>query len=155
MSPTKLPQYRPWWRFWTYLKQGVILKYLATGTIVFGADYLVFFGCYKLIDLNLALSTGVAYIVGLVTNFILLRYWAFASDAQKDYLITGTAKYAIWLAINYGITYTMLRSFEVIWDLSPFLGKFLVAWFMTFWNYAGYKVWVFKGPKSHTVRFGL
>lgn len=155
MSPTKLPKYRPWWRFWTYIKEGSILKYVITGTIVFGADYIVFFICYQLLHFELALATGVAYVVGLVTNFILLRYWAFASSAQRDYFVTNTAKYAVWLAINYGITYTILRTLEVAFDMSPYLGKFVVAFFMTFWNYAGYKVWVFKGPKAHSVRFGL
>jgi len=152
MSP-RVAKYRPWWRFDLYLKDKTVWEYLLSGVIVFGADYVAFFVCYQLFELELALSTAIAYVIGFCTNFILLRYWAFARQAKRDYLVTSTAKYALWLALNYVITYLMLKYLQQWGGLSPYLGKFVVAFFMTFWNYAGYKVWVFKGPRFHSVRF--
>lgn len=154
MSP-QIPHYRPWWRLKSYLKEGNVIQYLLSGFIVFGADYVAFFICYRLLHIDLALATAIAYVIGLVTNFALLRYWAFARQAQRDYFVTGTFKYAVWLAINYVLTYFALKYLQQLWGISPFIGKFIVAFFMTFWNYAGYKLWVFKGPKTHTVHFGL
>ncbi|HSX27956.1 MAG TPA: GtrA family protein [Candidatus Saccharimonadales bacterium] len=150
MSP-RVAHYRPWWRIITYLKEGAILQYLLSGIIVFGADYLAFFASYRLGKIELALATAIAYVIGFVTNFLLLRYWAFARDAQRDYFVTGTFKYGVWLAINYGITYMALKFLQEWLGISPFLGKFVVAFFMTFWNYAGYRFWVFKGPQFHSV----
>ena len=152
MSP-RVPHYRPWWRLVSYLREGAVVQYLVSGVLVFGADYVTFFAAYQLLELNLALSTGVAYVVGLTTNFLLLRYWAFARQAQRDYFFTGTVKYALWLGLNYLITYAMLKYLQAGVDLTPYLGKFVVAFFMTFWNYAGYKLWVFKGPESHSLKF--
>ena len=148
-----MPHYRPWWRLTTYLHEGAVVQYLVSGVLVFGADYLTFFLTYQILHIELALATAIAYVVGFSTNFLLLRYWAFAREAQKDYFFTGTIKYGIWLAINYGLTYLMLKYLQEWAGLTPFLGKFVVAFFMTFWNYAGYKVWVFKGPQFHSVRF--
>lgn len=150
---TKLSPYRPWWRIQKYLREGAVLQYAATGAIVFGADYAAFFACYQLLHLNLATATAIAYVVGFITNFILLRYWAFAKNAKRDYLVTSTLKYGVWLAVNYVITYLMLKYLQQWAGLSPYLGKFVVAFFMTFWNYAGYQLWVFRGPRSHKVRF--
>ena len=154
MSP-QVPHYRPWWRVISYLREGSVLQYLISGTIVFGADYASFFVCYQVLHLDLALATAIAYVIGLSTNFLLLRYWAFARQAQRDYFMTGTAKYILWLAVNYILTYLALKYLQLWLDLTPFLGKFVVAFFMTFWNYAGYKLWVFKGPKSHSVKIGV
>src|SRR5688572_9526154 len=123
MSPRVSP-YRPWWRIIRYLKRGDIWQYLVSGMIVFGADYLVFFGVYQLLHLELAWATGAAYSVGWITNFILLRYWAFARQAQRDYLITGTFKYGVWLAINFVITYLLLKYLQQWGGLTPYIGKF-------------------------------
>lgn len=152
MSP-QVPHYRPWWRLARYIKEGNVVQYMVSGIIVFGADYLAFFIGYQVAGLELALATAIAYVVGFSTNFVLLRYWAFARQAQRDYFVTGTFKYGVWLAINYVITYLMLKYLQEWAGLTPFLGKFVVAFFMTFWNYAGYKLWVFKGPQFHSFRF--
>jgi putative flippase GtrA len=153
MSP-QIPHYRPWWRLYYYLKEGNVVQYLLSGFIVFGADYAAFFACYQLLHIGLALATAIAYVIGLTTNFVLLRYWAFARQAQRDYFVTGTTKYAVWLAVNYVLTYFALKYLQQQFRISPFIGKFIVSFFMTFWNYAGYKLWVFKGPRTHSVILG-
>jgi putative flippase GtrA len=137
------------------IKRGAVIPYVLEGTLVFWIGYLLFFICYRLLHIELAVATAVSYIVGLGTNFILIRYWVFAEQALEDYLHVGILKYGFFLAINFGITYVMLKFLQEWLGISPFIGNFIVAFFMTGWNYLNYRLWVFKGPSAHRSRFGL
>lgn len=137
------------------ITRAAVPQYLATGILVYAIDYAAFFCSYSLFHFNLATATAVAYILGLVSNFLFIRFWVFARQSQDDYFVTSVTKYVLFLTVNFFITYAMLKYQQQWFGISPYIGKFIVAFFMTFWNYFGFRLWVFKGPKQHLFRFGL
>ncbi|HEV2412548.1 MAG TPA: GtrA family protein [Candidatus Saccharimonadales bacterium] len=128
------------------LKEWVVIPYLLEGQIYFWSGYLVFVLCYHFLGFRLFPSTAIQYVFGLIINFILVRYWVFAKQARRDHLKAGIIKYGLYLALNYFVTYFLLKGMQDYLDITPYIGQFIAAGFMTFWNYFNYRTWVFKGP---------
>lgn len=128
-----------------------IFVYLAAGIIITVADYGTFTGLY-LAGAGLLVATIIAYIFGLIVSYYLNRYWVFSKGANLQKTVTNLWRYGAFLLINLLITYAMLDRMEAWYGLSPFIGKFVVGFFMIFWVYAGDKYWVFKGPKIGPIR---
>lgn len=125
-----------------------IVQYLVTSAIVSGVDYATFWLFFNPLTAGLLESTAAAYIAGLVTSYILNRYWVFQKNATGQQFGTSILRYAILLVVNFFITYAMLWAMQELLGISPFIGKFVVWTFLIFWNYIMDKVWVFKGPRQ-------
>jgi putative flippase GtrA len=125
-----------------------IVQYLLTSAIVSAVDYATFWIFYNPLSTGLFEATAAAYIAGLVTSYILNRYWVFKKNASGQQFSTSIFRYATLLLVNFFITYGMLWAMQDLLGISPFIGKFIVWTFLIFWNYAMDKVWVFKGPRQ-------
>jgi len=126
---------------------GTIVQYLVTSAVVSSVDYASFWLFYNPLHTSLLVATAVAYVAGLVTSYILNRYWVFKKNATGEQFATSAFRYGTLLLVNFLITYGMLWAMQDFLGLSPFIGKFVVWTFLIFWNYAMDKVWVFKGPR--------
>ena len=127
---------------------GTIVQYLVTSAIVSGVDYGTFWLFYNPFGSGLLAATAVAYVAGLVTSYLLNRYWVFKKNAMGQQFTTSVFRYGTLLFVNFLLTYSMLWAMEELLGVSPFLGKFVVWTFLIFWNYIMGKVWVFKGPRQ-------
>ena len=127
------------------------IQYSITGGAWFWSGYAVFALCYGVLKLDIVSSKIISYIVGLLVNFTLERFWVFkGKDAHKE-IKTVTGRYVVLSIVNLGIDTT------IVWGLSkagisPYIGQFISAGFFTIWNYIWYKLWVFArgetpGPK--------
>jgi putative flippase GtrA len=112
------------------------------------ADYFTFFMLFWVANSGLLIATIAAYIVGLIVNYLLSRFWVYKDKAKGLRMFTSVWRYATILVVNLIITYIMLWAMENWLGLTPLLGKFVVWFFMTFWNYAANRLWVFKGPRQ-------
>ncbi len=136
---------------WRLVLKGAVIQYLVTGIIVFYADYLTFYIGFNHFDLTVPVAQAPAYVVGIVVNFILERAWVFKNQTKRDPIKKETRRYAIVLVINYAITVVILEVLER-YGISPNWGKYLAAFFFTFWNYVVFRFWVFKGPEKKHLR---
>ena len=125
-----------------------IVQYLVTSAVVSSVDYASFWLFYNPLHSGLLMATAVAYVAGLITSYILNRYWVFKRNAMGEQFKTSVFRYGALLFVNFLITYGMLWGMQDLLSLSPFIGKFVVWTFLIFWNYAMDKVWVFKGPRQ-------
>jgi len=132
-----------------------IVLYLVTSAIVSSVDYASFWLTYNPLGSGLFWSTAVAYVAGLVTSYVLNRYWVFKKNATGEQFTTSAFRYGTLLLVNFLITYGSLWAMQDLLGLSPFIGKFVVWTFLIFWNYAMDKVWVFKGPRRVQKTLGL
>jgi putative flippase GtrA len=87
-----------------------------------------------------------------VTSYILNRYWVFRKGADRQSQAASLWRYGVFLLVNLGITYAMLWAFENWWGITPYIGKFLVGFFMFFWIYLGDTYFVFRGPKMGPIK---
>jgi len=130
------------------LRKAAVPQYLATGVLVFAVDYCAFFVCYQLLGLQLAVSTAIAFLIGLATSFILSRTWVFAAQVKGERLRKSAVRYVIFLVATYALIYLFLKFLQQWFLISPYVGKFGVSFFLTFWNYFGYKFWVFRAARQ-------
>lgn len=125
-----------------------VVRYCAAGMATSASDYLTFFIFFELFKSGLLVSTVAAYVVGLIVSYLLSRFWVYKKNAQGLRMVSSVWRYGTVLAVNLVITYGMLWAMEEWMGLTPLLGKFVVWFFMTFWNYAVNRLWVFKGPRQ-------
>jgi len=126
---------------------GTIVQYLVTSAVVSGVDYATFWVFFNPFNSGLLEATAAAYVAGLITSYILNRYWVFEKNATGQQFRTSVFRYATLLLVNFLITYAMLWAMQDLLGVSPFIGKFVVWTFLIFWNYIMDKIWVFKGPR--------
>ena len=126
--------------------------YLATGVIVTAADFATFSLFFTFLQAGLLAATCGAYGVGLIVSYLLNRFWVFRKGAQRQATTTSLVRYAIFLALNLLITYGMLWVMEYMLGITPYIGKFVVNFFMIFWIYWGNMYWVFAGPRMGPIK---
>ncbi len=129
---------------WREILKGSVIQYLVTGIVVFYSDYLVFWATYSLKNWSIIRAQGAAYIVGVVTNFVMERYWVFKHQTKNDPVEKETGRYVIILIVNYFLTVAILELLEKF-GISPLWGKYVAAFFFTFWNYVVFRFLVLKG----------
>jgi putative flippase GtrA len=138
--------------FYSRIDRTQLVAYMVTGAVVTAADYGAFVLFFSVWNLGLFLATVGAYIVGLIVSYILSRYWVFRKGADKQSGATSVTRYIVFLAINLLLTYLMLWAIERWFGITPYIGKFVVNFFMFFWIYLGNTYWVFAGEKIGPIK---
>jgi putative flippase GtrA len=145
---------RPYYQvpFYKKIDKGMVFAYMATGFLVTVADYSTFAFVFSVLGGGLLNATVIAYVIGLIVSYLLNRYWVFRKGADRQSQVASLWRYGVFLLVNLGITYAMLWAFETWWGITPYIGKFLVGFFMFFWIYLGDTYFVFRGPKIGPIK---
>lgn len=98
-------------------------------------------------NLGLFLANFVGNAVGISLNFILERYWVFKTS-RKTNLFIATRRYIIYTALNAFLLNYLILQFLSDHGIDPKIGQLIAAAFFTVWNYAWYKLYVFKGMET-------
>lgn len=122
-------------------------EYIVAGGAYFWSAYIIIVVLTPIIGLWWANIIGNG--VGVTINFILERYWVF-TGSKKRHLTEVTWKYIIFTAVNFLISYLILKGLQNI-GIPVAIGQFVSAGFFTVWNYFWYRFWVFK-DKTHVRR---
>ena len=61
-----------------------ILKFGVVGGIAFVVDYVTLIICHELLNIEVLLSTGIAFTVSVIINYILSVKWVFDVDESKS-----------------------------------------------------------------------
>jgi len=123
------------------------VEYMVSGGVYFWVGYLLLDGFYYGLKWNLWWSTIVSSILGWFVNYLLQRYWVFASDDVKGSQTKVTGRYAFITILDFLLNYLILFGFKQI-GITPAIGQFGSAAFFTFWNYTWYRFWVFPDKKD-------
>lgn len=119
-------------------------KYIVTGIISWGFDYGTLLSLYYVASLKLGVATTTAFVVGLIVNFILIKFWVF-HDSQKG------RKASFSQGLQYGLltAFNLMITNLVIYQLSkksigPEISKVLTTGMIACWNFILYKKVIFK-----------
>lgn len=118
-------------------------KYLMVGVTSLAADYSVLLFLYHLLDAPLVVATTIAYTVGLVSNFLLNKYWTFDAPRGNKHGTRQALLYGVLVAFNLLFTNLFIISFERA-DIGPEITKPIVTAIITLWNYVLYQKIIFK-----------
>lgn len=119
-----------------------IFKYLATGFGTFVVEYSLFLLLVYIWHEKVWVSQALSYIVAIIVNFSLLRYWAFGSRSN-DKLRNHFAKYLLLVFVNLPVT-TALAAALTEQNVPAFLTKIVVVGSAMVWNYLIYDKLIFK-----------
>lgn len=87
----------------------------------------------------LALSTTIAFFVGLASNFLLNRYAVFSSESS---VTTSGSRYLTLVAFNYAVTILIVTGLSGL-GVSYLIGKGMAVAVTLAWNFLAYSHWVF------------
>ena len=133
----------------TRLKRRIIqfMEYMVGGAAYFWAGYVIFAVYYSGFHWGWVPAKLLADVVGLSLNYVIQRYWAFASAALRRHEIATIGRYGTITALNLALDYLIIWGLKSI-GVSPYVGFFFSAGFFTVWNYLWYRFWVFYGKRS-------
>jgi putative flippase GtrA len=119
-----------------------IAEYFVSGGAYFWSGYVVFALCDKGLGLNLWWAKLAANVCGWTINYLLQRYWVFASKTLNRHQTEVSGRYIFITLVDFVMDYLIVAGLKSA-GLTPYLGQFVSAGFFTFWNYLWYRFWVF------------
>lgn len=117
-------------------------KYMAGGGIYFWTGYGVFALAYSGLHWDWLYAKLLADVIGWTLNYLVQRYWAFASARQKLSEMQHVVRYLIIEIVGFILDYLMLGGMKAA-GITPYVGFFVSSAFFTVWSYLWYKYWVF------------
>lgn len=126
-------------------KQRIIqfVEYSIGGGIFFWSGYLTFGLLYSVFHWQWWQAKFVADAIGWTLNYLVQRYWAFASSNLKTHEGQNRLRYIILSVVDTVLDYAIVGGL-IYAGVTPYIGMFVAAGFFTVWNYAWYRWWVFR-----------
>lgn len=117
-------------------------KFLLTGGLSTGAQYLTIAGIISSLTLPASVASGLGYIVGSVVNYTLNYVYTFSSSvAHQKALVRFYSMVVIGWAINTGLVLVLVD----ISQLSMWPAQVFSTLCVLVWNFLVSKFFVFKG----------
>jgi putative flippase GtrA len=123
------------------------LKYMAGGSLYFWSGYAVFAICYSLFGWWWFWAKVAADAIGWSLNYLVQRYWAFASDRLKLSEMQHVGRYLFIETIGFVLDYAIIAGLNAL-GITPYIGFFISAGFFSIWSFLWYKYWVFPEEKK-------
>lgn len=123
------------------------LKYMAGGSAYFWSGYAIFALGYSVLHLWWLWAKVAADAVGWTLNYLVQRYWAFASNHLKLSEMQHALRYLFIETIGFILDYLIIAGLNAV-GITPYIGFFISAAFFTVWSYLWYKYWVFPESSS-------
>ena len=128
------------------LLQHTLVRYLIVGVISVAIDYGSLMAGYHLFGWPLAAATTTAFLLGLVANFLMTKFWTFKSAATK-HTAKQSAHQAVMVTMlvcfNLLVTNLVVTQLDKV-HIGPEISKLVTTAMVTLWNYALYKKVIFK-----------
>jgi putative flippase GtrA len=123
----------------TYKPTARVLKFLLSGGLAFTIEYIAFIVLIYAFVAWLAIANIISFCLGLITSFLLNKYWVFNNDqkSKKQPILYGT------LAIcNLIISTFVISTLGTI--IEPAIIKVVMVIAIAIWNYFIYKYFIFS-----------
>jgi len=117
-------------------------KYLTGGSVYFWSGYAIFALCYSVIGWGWLPAKIAADAIGWSLNYLVQRYWAFASDRLRLSEMQHLGRYLFIETIGFILDYAIIGALNAL-GITPYIGFFISAAFFTVWSFLWYKYWVF------------
>lgn len=112
------------------------------GVVTFGINFGFFHLFYGLCDWNYRIAISLAYLITIVSHFLLHRLFTFSATDQQ--ISANVAKYLFMLAVNYGVTLAAMEIVVEFAGLSPYFGVVASAFGTASTSFFMMKYFVFK-----------
>jgi putative flippase GtrA len=118
------------------------LKYMVGGGLWFWSGYAIFALCYSGLHWRWWQAKLLGDFIGWSLNYLVQRYWAFASSGLRLHEMEHATRYVILSSGNVVIDYLIVGGLYAV-GITPYIGAFISSGFFTLWNFLWYRYWVF------------
>lgn len=118
-----------------------IYKYIGSGALSVGIDYIVLFLLTEWAGLYYLYSVTVSYFCGFFTNFFLNKYWTFQ---KKEGTSAQMLRYALLAGGNYLLTLSLMYLLTSLLGINYLISRGAVLVMVICWNFLLYKKVVYK-----------
>jgi putative flippase GtrA len=109
-------------------------------------DISTLFVLHGLLGVNLAVATSIAYVTGLVSNYLVNRRLVFSSEGPHA---RSAMRYGLLVLFNYLAT-IIIVTIATSAGIPYLIGKFVAVGGTLIWNFLAYRHWVFTSASSGT-----
>lgn len=139
---TKLQEYKFFSDLLTGSSFEQLTRYLITGFLSFGIEYLMFFILYHLLSVGYITANVIVYAVVFWINFLLNRFWSFKS---QDNLLRQLKLYSLLFIFNLLVVNVFLMYvLSEIAGIPPLISKVLLMGVVVLWNFILYKKVIYR-----------
>jgi len=97
-----------------------VAKFIVVGFLTLGINVCCFHIFYRAIGLDYKIAISLAYVITVVSHFLLHRFFTF--DAEEQALIHHTWKYLLMLGLNYLVFLGVVWMTVEVLKVSPYFG---------------------------------
>lgn len=128
------------------LLQHTLVRYLVVGVLSVAVDYGSLMVGYHALHWPLAAATTTSFLLGLVANFLMTKFWTFKTATTQHTAKQSARQLAlvtVLVCFNLFVTNVVIARLNTI-HIGPEISKLLTTAMVTLWNYALYKKVIFK-----------
>lgn len=124
------------------------VKFGLVGVLNTAIQYAVFVGLFRFANVPMVLASGIGYVAGILNSYFLNRVWTFRVQRART-----NAEFARFLLVNLlamGVNLLTLKALVSWVGLVPELAQVGAIFSSLVVNFAGNKLWTFRGDVSET-----
>jgi putative flippase GtrA len=122
------------------------VRYLIVGVVSVVIDYGSLMVGYHVFGLHLGVATTVAFLLGLVGNFFMTKFWTFGGNGATHTAKQSTRQVilvAMLVCFNLVVTNVVIAQLNKV-HIGPEISKLVTTAIVTLWNYVLYRKVIFK-----------
>lgn len=128
------------------------VKLQLAGNILFWGTYIGYFLLFEIAEWGYMEALVTASLVSHFLFFIANKEWVFEDDTGKRKTSVEAIRFALFMGLNFFINIGIITGLQQYFDISPYIGQFISAFFFTIWSFVGLKYWVFRDVKHSGLR---
>lgn len=134
-------------RIVTGVQSKSLVKFFVVGGLSFGIDYGLLLVLFHIFQWQLAVATTTAFLIGLLVNFLLNKYWTFEAPRGARHAARQSVLYALLVGFNLLFTDIFIVSLAA-WHVRPEFSKPMASAIIMILNYVLYQKVIFKPHKT-------
>ena len=123
------------------------IKLQLAGNILFWGTYIGYFLLHEFAKWEYMPALVTASLIAHFLFFIVNKEWVFEDDTGRRKTGVEAVRFAIFMGLNFFINIGIISSLQYYFDITPYIGQFIAAFFFTIWSFVGLKYWVFRDVK--------
>ena len=122
-----------------------LFRYAFVGGLAFVADFGTLALLYHKFGVNEYLATAIAFVMGLIVNFILSKLLVFTTGAKVKSTVLEFLSYTVIGIIGLGLTEAIIWLGTVPLHFPVLVAKVIAAGLVLIWNFAARKIFLYGG----------
>lgn len=123
------------------------VKLQLAGNILFWGTYIGYFLLFEVAEWGYLEALVTASLVAHFLFFIANKEWVFEDETGKRKTSVEAVRFVLFMGLNFFINLGIITGLKEYFDITPYIGQFISAFFFTIWSFVGLKYWVFRDVK--------